>query len=195
MSLNTRISNAFLRSGFSLVILLLVGAASAHAQQATPSPLDVQPAPDSIQEMVAEYQEKAQRYTAIQSQVMMANEDLQERQAAISDLVVTSLFETHPEAEAQIARLDAIEAEAAAAQQAQDMDLLGQLIAEAGSIQNTLQTAQDRVLEQENVKTQIDGFEADLMALMLDVDPEAQTLRTRLDELSAILNAAGPPAG
>lgn len=178
--------------GLALALGFLAGPGSLSAQQPVPTPLDVQPAPDSIQAMMSEYQEKAQRYGQIQTEAFMSSQEMQTRQAAISDLVVEALYESHPQAEAQIARLDAIEAEAFEAQQAQDMDRLGQLIQEAGDLQGQLQAAQDLVLEREDVKAQIDSFEADLMVLMLAIDPEAQELRTRLDELADILSSAGP---
>jgi hypothetical protein len=150
--------------------------------------MDVQPAPDSVQAMVAEYQEKARRYTDIYNQAFAANSQLQTREAEINEMIMAALIATHPQAEEQMARLDAIETEAFSAQQAQDMVKLGELITEANNLQSGLRAAQEIVLQRDDVKTRIESFEADLLVAMVAIDPETNSLRTRLDELSAVLN-------
>jgi hypothetical protein len=181
----------------SLLGLLLFGALAlprpGTAQQPVPTPMDVRPAPDSIQAMMNEYQEKARRYTDIYNRAFEANTDLRTRETEINDLILSALIETHPPAEQQMARLDAIETEAFNAQQAQDMVKLGALIQEANGLQADLRAAQEVVLQREDVRTRIDSFEADLAVAMTAVDPEANSLRVRLDELQAILDRVQGP--
>ena len=176
-----------LQSVTALLLFLPLFAVPAAAQQAP-----LQQPPDDIQQMMVEYQEIQQRYSQIQTQAFMANTELQERQVEINDLVIEAFFSAYPQAEAQIARLDELQAEAMAAQEAQNVELLGQLMGEAGMLQEQLQTQQELVLASDSVKPHIDSFEADFMALMVDIDPEAQQMRTRLDELAALLTAAMP---
>jgi len=176
-------------SGSAAVLLLsipLFAAPLAARQAPLPEP------PAEVQQMMAEYQEIQQRYSQIQTQAFMASTELQERQVEINDLVVEAFFSAYPQAEAQIARLDELQAEAMAAQEARNVELLGQLMGEAGMLQEQLQAQQERVLESDSVKPHIDSFEADLMALMVNIDPEAQQMRTRLDELAVLLTAAMP---
>lgn len=175
------------RSVAALLVFLPLIVVPVSAQQAP-----LQEPPPEVQQMMAEYQEIQQRYSQIQTQAFMASTEMQERQVEINDLVVEAFFSAYPQAEAQIARLDAIQAEAMAAQDSRNVELLGQLMGEAGMLQEQLQSQQELVLESEGVKPHIDSFEADLMALMVNIDPEAQQMRTRLDELSALLTAAMP---
>ncbi len=175
------------RLGGGTLLTLLLATSPALAQQAP-----LQQAPEEIQQMMTEYQEIQQRYSQIQTQAFMSSDELQERQVAINDIVVDAFFESYPQAEAHLSRLDQIQVEAMAAQEAQDIERLGELMGEAGMLQQQLQEAQDRVLEREDVKAHIDRFEADLMVLMLDIDPDAQAMRTRLDELAEVLSQAMP---
>jgi hypothetical protein len=161
------------------------------AQQPVPEPMNVRPAPDSLQAMMAEYQDKARIYTAIYNEAFAANEDLQMQETAINDLIMAAMIESHPDTEGQMARLDVIETEAFAAQQAQDMDTLGRLIAEANNLQAELRGAQELVLQREDVQSRIESFETSLSVAMVAINPEANVLRVRLDELQAILNRAG----
>jgi hypothetical protein len=181
-------------SGMAAALLLAIPFAVTPltAQQAEPGP-GVAPAPEELQLMMEEYQQIQQQYGEIQTQAFMSSEELQERQVEINDIVVEAFFESYPQAEVQMARLDEIQAEASAAQEAQDMDALGQLMGEAGELQRELQEAQDRVLEREDVRVHIESFEADLMAIMVDIDPEAEQMRDRLDELAEVLSAAMAP--
>jgi hypothetical protein len=188
----SRIALPFTGMAAALLLAIPFTATPLTAQQAEPGP-GAAPAPEEIQMMMEEYQQIQQQYGEIQTQAFMSSEDLQERQVAINDMVVDAFFESYPQAEAQMTRLDEIQVEASAAQEAQDMDALGQLMGEAGELQRELQEAQDRVLEREDVRVHIESFEADLMAIMVDIDPEAEQMRDRLDELAAVLSAAMGP--
>jgi hypothetical protein len=157
-------------------------------QQTVPTPMNVQPAPDSVQLLMAEYQDKARRYTDIYNQAFAANEGLQTREAEINAMIMSALIESHPQAEQKMARLDAIETEAFSAQQDQDMEKLGQLITEANNLQAELRAVQEIVLQQADVRTRIDSFEAELLVAMVAIDPETESLRSRLDDLSAFLS-------
>jgi len=176
------------RATFAALFAVLALPRMGVAQQTVPSPMNVQPAPDSVQAMMTEYQDKARRYTTIYNQAFAANTDLQSRETEINDLIMSALVEAHPQAEQQMARLDAIETEAFSAQQAQDMAKLGELITEANNLQADLRAAQEIVLQRDDVKSRIDSFEADLLIAMVAIDPETPVLRMRLDELSAFLS-------
>jgi hypothetical protein len=179
-----------LRPVLSALAVLLV-AVPAWAQQLPPA---APGSPEGLDLMVEEFQVTQERLGMIQDQAFESSVELQERQAAISEMVVEALFASHPQAESQMARLEELEMEAFQAQQQADMEALGALIEEAEALQLQLPTAQQQVLEQDEVREEIDRFEADMMAAMLQIDPEAEVLLARLQELGAILSAAFPPS-
>lgn len=190
--------HSLIASGRSLAITLLsllVVAASASAQGAPPQgqPPAVD---DSTQAMVQEYQEKSMELGELQNQALEENEALMTRRDEITEIVNATIIEINPEAEGQMARLDELQQEAVAAQEAQDMETLQALVNEAQGLQSSLQAAQAEALQREEVASEIEAFEADLMAAMVAIDPEAEDIIARLDELSAALNvAAGPGPG
>ncbi len=171
---------------------LVVFASPVYAQDMPVPPQ--QDVPDEVQEMMEEFQEMQQRFMQIQSQVLQMNPELQERQAAIGDLVNEAMAELNPAAEEQVSRLQQLEQEAAMAQQEEDMERLQELINEAQGLQAELQAAQAQALEQDHVQQEIDSFQDDLLDEMIEMDPEAGQILDRLDELAQQLGAQGPPA-
>jgi hypothetical protein len=171
------------------ILSLLLFAAPGQAQSPPAPGPQVPPGQASAAE---EYQEKQQRFAAIHDEAFRSNEELRTRQTELNEKILGALQEEHAPAEVQMARLEELRVEASAAQQAGDMEQLNALIAEAGMIQGELQAAQEQVLAREDVQADIESLEADLMEAMLEVDPEAQALLDRLDELAVVLNLARP---
>ncbi len=155
-----------------------------------PPPQDI---PDEVQELMQEFQEMQERFMQLQNQVLQMNPELQQRQAAIGEMVNEAMAELNPDAVQQMDRLAELEQEAALAQQEQDMEELQELINEAQGLQAQLQSVQAQALEQEHVQEEIDSFQDELLEEMMEVDPEAGAILERLDELATQLGAEGPP--
>jgi DNA repair exonuclease SbcCD ATPase subunit len=162
--------------------ILLVGAPLAG--QDAPPPMQQEALPDSIQEMIQEFQELEQRLGQLQQQALAESQELQERQVELQGLVQQVMQEIDPEFESRIERLQALEREAMAAQEAQDAETLQALIAEAQSLQADLQQTQERAMENPEVQSELEVFQTAMMDEMTKHDPEAPELLERLEELA-----------
>lgn len=158
--------------------------------QEPPVPPPQQQLPDSVQEMLAEYQQKQQQIQALQIQALEGSEELQVRQGAVQATVQAAMLEVDPEFEARVDRLQALEGEAMAAQQAQDMAKLQSLMDEAEEIQTRLRLAQETALERPDVKEEVETFQEELVEEMAKHDPQAPQLWAELQELEERLEAA-----
>ncbi len=167
-------------------------AAPVLAQAAATGAAGAQAAPDPSEALIAEYQETQQRLGQLQVQAIQENSELEDRRSAIDDLVTAAIFEINPAAEAHMARLGELNEQATAAQQAQDMEALQSLMTEAMGLRSELDAAQAEAIQRPDVRAQIESFETDLMAVVVEIDPEAMSLETRLEELAEVLSASGP---
>jgi gas vesicle protein len=169
--------------------LLLVSAPLA-AQQ--PMPPQQQQIPDSVQQMMAEFQEIQERMEALQDQAIAANESLQEQQASIQEQIESAIRAIEPDMDELMERMRAMEAEAQAAQEAQDMERLQEIMNEAQMVNGRLEQAQNQAFQQDEIQEAIQGFQEDLMAEMTEIDPEAEQMLERMEDLAQRLNAAMP---
>jgi len=169
--------------GLSLLGLILVAAPLSAQQQQQMPPPQQQELPDSVQEMMAEFQQKQAELEEIRNQAVQASEDLQAMQMAIQDQIEEAMRAIDPEMDDIIEQLQAMEAEAQAAQQAEDMERLQALMTEAQALDGRLQQAQAQALERDDIQESLEEYQDVLMAEMLQIDPEAEQL---LDEVEAL---------
>jgi predicted sugar kinase len=148
--------------------------------------------PDSVQRLMDEFQETEARFSALQNQVIQGNSGLQSRQQEIGIMVNDAMREIDPRAESRIERLQALEQEAMAAQQEQDMATFQALMLEAQELQTALRATQEEALEREEVQDAIETFQADVLAAMSELDPEAETMLERLQELAERITTQMP---
>ncbi len=167
--------------------LVLAAAAPLSAQQ-----LPGQDMPPEMQAMVQEYQETEARLQEIRQEAIDRNEDLQSSYVAVGDMIEDAMREVEPELDQVIERLQSMQVEAQQAQQSQDMERLQALMGEAEGLQNRWQTAQAEALERDDVRQAVEDFEEDLMEGMLEIDPDADDMQERLQELAERLNAMMP---
>ena len=85
--------------------------------------------------------------------------------------------------------MDAMEAEALAAEERGDHARLQQLGAEVDQIQRAFLAAQERALQQPEVAAQVSAFQQRLQRKMIELDPAAAHVLTRFRELEARLAA------
>jgi len=183
----------FIRGIGAAVLGLALVTAPLSAQQMPQQQQQQQQMPPEMQEMVEEFQEKQQRLQALSQQALSENPELMEAQVALEEKVEEAMRAIEPETDQLIERLQAMQAEAQAAQEAEDMERLQGLMTEAQSMNERLQVAQTQALEQDEIQQAIEEFQDDMMDEMLAIDPEAEELQERVEELGAQLQAAGPP--
>lgn len=163
-------------------LALLVIAVPLRAQEPPVVPPQ-QELPDSVQALVAEYQQKQERLQTLQMRALEGNPELQLRQGEVRGRIEAAIHEVDPEAVDNIERLQALEMQAMAAQQAQDMARLEAVIEEAQGIQARLQAAQVQALERPDVQEEIETFQEEMMAEMVKLDPEAPALLAEIEAL------------
>ncbi|TVP77480.1 MAG: hypothetical protein EA352_03570 [Gemmatimonadales bacterium] len=146
--------------------------------------------PDSVQDMMDEYQELNEEVGMLQEQAIAGSEELQERRDALDELIMGKITGIEPEFEALIERLNELEQEAQAAQQQQDMETLQALMNEGQAIQERLQGAQNEALESEEVEEHMNEFQDHLIAEMTEYDEDVPEKIERLEDLAERLNAA-----
>lgn len=189
--MNSGTAPTILMRGIGAAVLgLALVTAPLSAQQ---MPQQQQQMPPEMQEMVEEFQEKQQRLQALSQQALSENPELMEAQVALEAQVEEAMRAIEPETDQLIERLQAMQAEAQAAQEAEDMERLQGLMTEAQSMNERLQVAQTQALEQDEIQEAIEEFQDDMMDEMLAIDPDAEELQERVEELGAQLQAAGPP--
>lgn len=176
----------------AMAALLVAAPLNAQEPPVTPPPQQMQQPqlPDSVQDMMDEYQELNQEVGMLQEQAIAGSEDLQTRRDSLDELIMGVITRVEPEFEALIERLNELEQEAQAAQQQQDMETLQALMNEGQAIQERLQGAQDQALESEEVEEQMNEFQEHLIAEMTEYDEDVPQKIERLEDLAERLNAA-----
>ena len=178
-----------LRRGPAIAFLLTMLIASPAVAQ---DPNPTQDVPDSNEALFTEYQQLQGRLGQLQVQAIQENGELETRRTEIDEMLMAAMIEINPETEAHIARLEVLSEEAIVAQQAQNVEALQPLMAEAMGLRSELENAQAQAIELEHVQAEIQSFETDLMAKTVEIDPEATELLTRMEELAELLSVGGP---
>ncbi len=154
------------------------------------------PGQEGIQELFQEFEEKQQQLQTLQAQAMQENPELQTQQAELQEMMEVAMHEADPEFEQGVERLGELQGEMMQAQAEEDEAAAQQIFQEAQQIEVRLQQAQAQAMEQPEVREGIESFQDRLMAEITSLDPEADELLERLEELAEILGAhAGPPPG
>jgi predicted nucleic acid-binding Zn-ribbon protein len=177
-----RISRALLPA-----LLLAVLPTAALAQQ--PAPAAPQEPPQEVQAWLVEMQQLHGRLEGIQEKAM-ADPTLSEEQQALGTSIREAMMQVDPALEQSMTRMQALEAEAAAAQQQGDQAKLQQIGMEAQQIQQRFVSAQQQALQQPELSAKVEAFQDRLEQKMREVDPEAEKLIARFQELEEKLAAA-----
>lgn len=175
----------------AIVALSPIFFAGAAAAQDLPTAPPTQVS-DSVQAMMTEYQQTQQRLGELQVQAINADSRLEAHRSSIDTMVIDAMAEVNPDTPGHIERLDELSEQALEAQQARDMETLQTLVNEATTLRQELDAAQSEALKREDIQAEIQSFEEELATAVLEIDPEADQLMDRLDELAEALSAAGP---
>lgn len=143
------------------------------------------------QEMDPETMERVMEIQQIQAQLepiqqqALQDEQLAGQLEALQTRIEAAMREENPEL---IDRMHELQNEMAAAQAAGDEERMQGLMMEAQGIQQQVQGVQAAVLERPAIREQVNEFDAAHRAAMIEVDPEAERLLERFDELVASLS-------
>lgn len=183
-----------LSRGIGAVLALFILCAAPASAQDVQQQLQQQ-VPDSVQELMAEFQEKQVRLQGIQQQALEGSEELQEREAELEEWIESEMRAIEPDMDSLSGRLEAMEAEAQTAQASQDQERLQEIMAEAQGTVSRLQTAQMQVLERDDVQEELEQYQNALLDEMKSLDPEVDQLVERLEELAMVLQSMQGPGG
>ncbi len=159
-------------------VLFLLGAAGAAAQQGT-NPAEIQP---EAQEIMVELQAIQAELEPIQQEAL-GDPEIQAEQQQLGEQIQVAMAELDPQTPERMARLEELVGEAQTAQAEQDAEAVGAIMTEAQEIQQRLQETQARAIERPEIAPQVEAFQARLQTKMIEIDPEAESLITRAQEL------------
>jgi ABC-type proline/glycine betaine transport system substrate-binding protein len=168
-----------------MLLALLVAPAALTAQQPTAPP---PPSPE-VQGWITEIQQLEQRLGPIQARAM-EDAGLQQAQTELNAAIVTALMQSTPEVQADLRRIETIQPELRAAQEAGDEEQLRRLVTEAQQLQQRLGEAQMRVLQQPEIAAQAEAFQTRLEARMIEIEPQAEAMLQRFLSLQTQILAA-----
>lgn len=137
----------------------------------------------AVMATIAEIQEIQQRLEPIQREALQ-DEALASQLADIQSRVETAMREEDAEL---FGRIDRLQAQVAAAEEAGDQEGMQALMIQAQAIQQDVQALQAAVIERPEIREPVAEFEVAHRARMIQIDPEAEPLLDRMDELVASL--------
>ena len=145
---------------------------------------------DSVQLALARFQTLQEEVGTLQQEVMTANMELQAAQAEVSALVEAAVYEIDPALRADMeGRMPAIQQEAQAAQAAANTARLQELELEFVSLRTRAEEAEQVALEQPEIKSRVETFQAALRAEMAVINPDIDETMTELESLADRLDA------
>lgn len=171
-----------------LAMALLVGASACNgdgdgeALETDGQEQPVMPEQGMDQESMATMQELQQIQQQLQpiQQQALQDEELATQLTSLQDRIEAAMREEDSDA---VDRMESLQAEMASAQEAGDQERLQTLMMEGQAIQQEMQALQASVMERPGIRQAADEFEAASRARMIEIDPEAQQLLDRMDEL------------
>ncbi|HEX5727083.1 MAG TPA: hypothetical protein VFX98_16520 [Longimicrobiaceae bacterium] len=155
-------------------LALPVGAAAQDAPQPAAPASPVQAEITQIQQRLGALQQQAVQDSAVQA-----------AQAAFEAALFAAMERLDPTVKEKTARGEALQQEVAAARQASDNAKLNALATEAQQLQAFFTGVQRRALATPEIQEARKAFLSVLLARMTQIDPEAEKLVARLEELRA----------
>jgi len=119
----------------------------------------------------------------------LADPALSQAQQDLGTKIREAMEAIDPQLEQSMTRIQALETEAMAAQQQGNQARLQEIGAEAQQIQQKFIATQQLALQQPELAARLEGFQDQLEKKMLEVDPAAERLMARFQELEQKLAA------
>lgn len=167
-----------------IALALLAAPAGLLAQQS--GGIDPAQLPPEARELIVELQQVQSGLGSIQEKAL-ADPALQQARSALNAQIQVAMTQADPAVPERMERLQTLMGEAQAAQAEQDEARMAEIVAEAREIEQQLQKAQTEAIQRPEIAPQLRGFQAKLLEKMVEVDPTAQTMIERLQELDARL--------
>lgn len=155
-------------------------------QQGTIDPAQI---PPEAQELIGELQQLQTRLQPIQQEALQ-DPEIQAAQQALGAEIQEAMAEADPSTPEKMQRLQELMVQAQAAQAEQDAAAMNEIVTEARALEQELQAAQAAAIESPELAPRVEAFEDRLLERMVEVDPEAESLLDRVQELNARLAAA-----
>lgn len=168
-----------------LLFVFLGIPAGLMAQQGEVAPAQL---PAEAQELIAELQQIQSALQPIHEQALQ-HPEIQAAQQELGADIRTAMTEVDPATPERMARLQELIEQGQAAQAAQDEAKLSEIAGEARAVQERLQAAEAAAVQRPEIAPRLEDFQARLLERMLEVDPEAESLLERAQELDARLSA------
>lgn len=134
------------------------------------------------QELFAELQEIQTELEPIQQEAL-SDPEIQAAQEALSSRIQQVMATVDPATPERIERLQSLMAEAEAAQAEEDEQSMMEIVAEAQQIEQSLQAAQAQAIQSPDLQPEVQGFQETLQEKMLEIDPAAEQLIERAQEI------------
>ena len=154
------------------------------ADQGQAAPMPGQDMDPEMMALMQEAQQLQERLGPLQQQALQ-DEELAGQRMDLQERVESAMREENAEL---IDRMEDLETEFMAAQQAGDQERLQQIGMEAQGLDMELQALQQSVFERPDIQEPLEAFEEAQRARMLELDPEAADLLDRMDEILDQLN-------
>lgn len=180
-------TNATMRR-IPLLLLFLCAPTLLAAQEPNPVPPQ---STGETQSLIAEVQQIQARLAPIQEQALQ-DSAIRAEQEALGVEVRSAMVQIDPTLGEQITRMEQLATEAEAAQAAGDQARLLQLSAEAQEIQQRLAEAQIQAMQRPEIAARVEAFQARLQGRMIEIEPEAEALIRRFEELQRRLAPPQP---
>lgn len=150
--------------------------------------IDPEQLPPEAQELITELQQLQAQLQPIQQQVLQ-DPEIQTAQQTLAADIQEAMAEMDPSTPERLERLQELMTQAQAAQEEQDATAMGEIVAEARALEEQLQAAQAAAIESPEIAPRVEEFEARILEKMVEVDPEAESMIERAQELDAKLAA------
>jgi vacuolar-type H+-ATPase subunit I/STV1 len=184
-----RLTNRMLRAAAVSAAMMIPATLAAQAGPRVVNARAAAPAASSTssaREMIAELQRIQARLQSVHNQVMQ-DAALRSSQEAFMRDVKTAMLRVDPGLDALATRVQAMQQQAAAAQQRRDMRTLQQLNTDLAPIQQRFMRAQQQVMQQPAIAARARQIELQLHQRMLGVEPDTDRLLERGRTLQARL--------
>jgi chromosome segregation ATPase len=176
-----------------IVLLALAALALPAAASAQTTPAPAQPAPAPAANPQAEIAQIQQRLQQLQGQALQ-DSAVKAAEATYAADRMAAMQKLDPTTQAKVARGEALNAEVEAARAANDNAKLTALATEAQGLQAFFADISQRAMATPEMQEKRRAFLAVLLAKMNEIDPQAQTLVTRLETLRSGGAAPAPAA-
>lgn len=144
----------------------------------------------SRQEVMRELQQVNQRLNGIRQEALQDSAIRSERDR-LESLIRERMRGLGEGTAGDVARMGSLQDSLASARQGGDSARARELTAELRRLQQSLQSAQQKVMQQPEVAARVDSFRTHLIEEMREVDPETRQLMQRADSLLSRLQGGG----